>query len=91
MSDFSFRPNSLADLVLDEFMIAVQQKSGPFGQIGQTVLNSAKSKACASLWQRRARPRSLYITLHQRQQGETEPRYLPRIESHPTQEGQAHE
>jgi hypothetical protein len=81
MSDFSFRPDSQAALVLDEFPGAVQQKRSTLGQITRTVLNSAKSKACALFRQRCGGPFSLYITLHELQQGETEPRYLAFIET----------
>jgi hypothetical protein len=81
MSDFSFRPYSLADLVLDEIMTAVQQKSGRLNQNSRTALNSVKSKACAPFRQRGGGLFGLYITLHQPHQPETEPSYLPLIES----------
>jgi hypothetical protein len=87
MSDFSFRPDFLADLVLDEFPGAVQQKTRPVLQKPSAILNSAKSNACTAFPQRRGSRRRLYITLHQPHQGETEPRYLLVIESHSTQEG----
>jgi hypothetical protein len=48
MCDFSFRPNFLADLVLDEIPGAVQQKRTAVRQNPSSLLNSAKSKACAA-------------------------------------------